>query len=83
MTAFRRAPSLLALAILVAAPPCAAQTRYIAFGDSVTEAVGFGDCECECPEECGYPVRLQQFLNTVDFDDVVENHGLGSVPPRG
>lgn len=62
---------------LFLALPAAGQTRYLAFGDSITAGVGFDDCACQCPEECGYPARLETFLRGSGVDATVENHGLG------
>ncbi len=74
---FRR-PLILATLIFAALTTAAgAQTRYLAFGSSITEGVFWDDCECQCPEECGYPRRLEQRLSQVGVDAVVENHGLG------
>jgi lysophospholipase L1-like esterase len=64
----------LGLALLPAAP-AAAQTRYIAFGDSITE--GFGDDE-QPGGEMGYPLRLEELLQRAGENAVVENRGLGS-----
>ncbi len=70
---------LLILAGLALAPAAAAgaQTRYLAFGSSITAGIFWDDCACQCPEECGYPRRLEQRLFQVGIDAVVENHGLG------
>lgn len=59
------------------APPAAAQTKYIAFGDSVTEADGFDDPGRPCPEECGYPARLEDLLNAAGMSSLVVNSGNG------
>jgi len=71
--------SLLALGIvLLAALPAAAQTRYIAFGDSITNPGGFYDDPSRvCPEECGYPGRLDDMLQGAGRTDEVINAGLG------
>jgi acyl-CoA thioesterase-1 len=74
----RRAGALAALALalpLAALLPRAAgaQTRYIAFGDSITE--GFGDDMSRT--EKGYPPRLQALLQARGKNAVVENDGLG------
>lgn len=50
-----------------------AQTRYIAFGDSITE--GFGD-DPDRPEQ-GYPPRLEEMLVEQGRDAEVLNRGLG------
>lgn len=63
---------------LLAGPPLVAQPQtIIAFGDSVTEAVGFDDCPCECREECGYPRRLGNRLRNAGQNVNVLNYGLG------
>jgi lysophospholipase L1-like esterase len=65
---------------LWAAVPAAvgAQPIYVAFGDSITAGVNFDEeCACQCPEECGYPLRLQERLRAVGEDVTVVNHGLG------
>lgn len=54
---------ILLLAAALAARPVAADLKYIAFGDSVTD--GFGD-----PEGRGYPPRLRRILNK-DGDETV------------
>ena len=53
-------------------PSAAAQTRYVAFGDSIT--AGVGD---ETGENRGYPVRLQQLLTTAGQNALVVNRGVG------
>ncbi len=65
---------LLLLAAVVPAGPAAAQTRYIAFGDSITE--GFGD-DPQPDDRQGYPPRLEEHLQRAGEDAIVENHGLG------
>lgn len=59
---------------LLAGPPAvqAAELRFIAFGDSVTE--GYGD---DSPQGGGYPARLQRWLRQRGFDALVSNEGLG------
>jgi lysophospholipase L1-like esterase len=55
-----------------------AETRYIAFGDSITEGLNFDEeCTCQCSELCGYPQRLQTMLLDHGMAAVVENHGKG------
>lgn len=49
------------------------QTRYLAFGDSLTEGAG----DDEEREEKGYPPRLESLLVERGVDATVENHGLG------
>jgi lysophospholipase L1-like esterase len=66
--------TLLALVLLLPASPAAAAV-YLAFGDSITEGVGFE--ECASKEECGYPVRLERLLREAGQDAEVENHGVG------
>jgi lysophospholipase L1-like esterase len=65
---------LLLLAALVPVSPAAAQTRYIAFGDSITE--GFGD-DPQPDDRQGYPPRLEELLQRAGENAIVENHGLG------
>jgi lysophospholipase L1-like esterase len=60
--------------LLAMAPAAEGQTRYIAFGDSITR--GVGDQEGLEPDEMGYPPRLQVLLREGDPSAVVENHGL-------
>ena len=63
------------VACLLLAPLAArAQDRYLAFGDSVTEAFGF---DGDCIENCGYPPRLEALLLADGLSVAVENHGLG------
>ena len=59
------APVLLAAAVT----PAVAQTRYLAFGDSIT--FGIGD-----PEGDGYPSRLEALLEERDAPGVVTNFGI-------
>ena len=66
-----------ALSALPAAVPLAAQTRYIAFGDSITEAEGTDDPSRPCPEDCGYPGRLEDLLEGAGMPSVVVNAGRG------
>jgi len=58
-----------------------ARTRYVAFGDSITEGFRTDDlCACdsaECQQRCGYPVRLKNLLVAGGFDVGVINRGLG------
>jgi lysophospholipase L1-like esterase len=54
--------------------PLAAQTRYIAFGDSIT--CGIGDATTTC-EDKGYPVRLESLLRASGLNVTVENFGVG------
>jgi acyl-CoA thioesterase I len=62
--------ALLALALLPAAAQ--AQTRYIAFGDSLTE--GVGDDPARALK--GYPPRLESLLNSRGQSATVQNAGL-------
>lgn len=66
-----------ALVVLPATLPVAAQTKYIAFGDSITEAEGTDDPSRPCPEDCGYPARLEDLLQNAGMPSVVVNAGLG------
>ena len=69
-------PVALALACLACvASPSLAQTRYLAFGDSIT--LGVGDDETLPEEERGYPPRLEDLLIAAGRDAIVENHGVG------
>ncbi|HUP42447.1 MAG TPA: GDSL-type esterase/lipase family protein, partial [Thermoanaerobaculia bacterium] len=72
-------PAALLLALSVpAASPAAAQTKYIAFGDSITNPGGdFDDPSRPCPEECGYPPRLEDLLQEAGIEAEVVNAGLG------
>lgn len=64
-------PALLALlAVLLAPGDASAQTRYLAFGDSIT--FGVGDEE----ELGGYPPRLEAELARRGAEAVVESHGV-------
>ncbi len=73
----RLAVCLLAFGILTGSSLEAQPQKIIAFGDSVTEALGFDDCPCECREECGYPRRLQNRLRNAGQNVNVHNFGLG------
>jgi len=68
-----RAASLLAVAascsLLLAAGAATAQTRYVAFGDSITEGVGDAS-------GLGYPPRLEDLLQGSDPGATVENAGV-------
>ncbi|HZF12108.1 MAG TPA: GDSL-type esterase/lipase family protein [Thermoanaerobaculia bacterium] len=55
----------------------AAQSRYIAFGDSITE--GFGDTA----NQGGYPARLQKLLTARGQNALVINAGLGGETTAG
>ena len=59
-------------AVVLAAPPAAAQTVYIAYGDSIT-AGSFDDPERTEP---GYPPRLEEILENRGVPAEVENHGF-------
>jgi lysophospholipase L1-like esterase len=61
-------------ALAMPATGLAQTTRYIAFGDSITE--GFGDDER--PDGKGYPPRLEVLLQRAGEDAEVLNRGLGS-----
>lgn len=70
----------LLLPALLVAPPAAAQTRYIAFGDSIT--VGVGDSSENPPR--GYTPRLEQLLaNAGRNAEVVERGVGGEQTPEG
>lgn len=60
----------------------AARTRYVAFGDSITEGFRTDElCACdsaECQQRCGYPVRLKNLLVAAGLDVGVLNRGLGA-----
>jgi len=60
-------------ALLLLAGAVSAQTRYVAFGDSITAGVG------DDPDrpEAGYPPRLEDLLNEAGHDAVVINQGVG------
>lgn len=63
-------PAVLVLIVLaISALPCLAQTRYLAFGDSIT--FGVGD-----PEGGGYPPRLETLLDQRGDPAMVTNYGL-------
>jgi lysophospholipase L1-like esterase len=64
-------------AALALAPPAVAQDRYIAFGDSITQATGFDNCPLTNQSLCGYPIRLQSRLVGVGQSVTVENFGKG------
>lgn len=64
---------LAALLAVVLTIPAAAQTEYVAFGDSITE--GFGDDSGQ--RERGYPARLAQLLANRGVNATVTNFGLG------
>lgn len=73
----RRVP-LAALVLSLAALPVEAQTKYVAFGDSITNPGGsFDDPSLPCPEECGYPGRLEDLLQQAGIEAEVVNAGLG------
>jgi lysophospholipase L1-like esterase len=73
-----RAALLAAAVLAVAAVPAAAQTKYIAFGDSITNPGGaFDDPSRPCPEQCGYPGRLEDLLEGAGIAAEVVNAGLG------
>ncbi len=74
-TAFLSAAS---LALLLAASPAGAQTVYLAFGDSITNPQGaYDEPSRPCPEECGYPGRLEDMLQAAGVEAEVINRGLG------
>lgn len=59
-----------ALALLASAGATAQSTRFVAFGDSVTEGVG------DETGQGGYPARLEALLNGEGTPATVENEGL-------
>lgn len=63
----------LALALSALPRPLAAQTTYIAFGDSITAGVG------DDPEQAdpGYPARLGALLADAGLEATVLNRGIG------
>lgn len=70
------------LALLLAAVPAGAQTVYLAFGDSITMpgvagGPSFDDAEHPCPDECGYPARLEDMLQAAGIPAEVINRGVG------
>jgi lysophospholipase L1-like esterase len=73
----RRARAILAVLVFLVFLLCSgtleAQTRYLAFGDSIT--LGTGDDPDR--EELGYPPRLENRLEGAGRNAEVENHGLG------
>ncbi|MCB1056221.1 MAG: hypothetical protein KDD11_12040 [Acidobacteria bacterium] len=73
MTRFPLRHSALGLLLLLLAQGAAAQTHYLAFGDSITE--GFGDDSGR--REKGYPPRLQEILADRGVTATVDNFGLG------
>lgn len=81
MRAVRRFASVFAcLAVLaVVALPAFGQevTEYIAFGDSITNGEGFDEPGRVCPQECGYPPRLEDLLNGAGMPAEVFNAGVG------
>lgn len=53
-------------------------TLFAAFGDSITEGINFDElCFCQCREECGYPRRLEEFLDGVGLSSTLSNRGRG------
>lgn len=77
-TPLSAASALALVSVLVAlAAPAAAQTKYIAFGDSITAGDGFDDASHTCPEDCGYPGRLEDLLQAAGEQATVVNAGLG------
>lgn len=60
--------------LVLSAGAAAAQTRYVAFGDSITE--GEGDDPARA--EKGYPPRLEDLLQQAGRNAVVVNRGVGA-----
>ncbi len=53
-------------------------TIFAAFGDSITEGINFDElCFCQCREECGYPRRLEEYLDGVGSSSTLSNRGKG------
>lgn len=76
------AVALLSTAWAAAFPGAAgAQTVYLAFGDSITlpgeGGISFDDDEHPCPQDCGYPGRLEDMLQAAGMQDQVINGGKG------
>lgn len=74
--------SAVAVALFLAVPPAGAQTIYLAFGDSITNpgipgGPSFDDPSRPCPEECGYPARLEEILQASGVQAEVINEGRG------
>ena len=59
------------------AAPASSQDRYLAFGDSITQATGFDDCPLTEQGLCGYPIRLEERFSMDGQNIPVENHGKG------
>jgi lysophospholipase L1-like esterase len=85
MSRFRIPAALAALVMLTPALSLAqGATRYVAFGDSITE--GFGDAAPTpgSPAGAGYPPRLQAKLQAAGINAVVVNQGFGGeATPEG
>lgn len=60
--------------LVLSAGAAPAQTRYVAFGDSITEGVGDDPTRVEP----GYPPRLEELLVQAGRDAVVVNRGVGA-----
>ena len=75
--ALARGLSTVLLLLAVAPAPTLAQSRYIAFGDSITQGTGFDNCPTTMQELCGYPIRLELRLAAAGQSIAVENHGKG------
>ncbi len=71
--AVRSLPLALVLVLLALCGSLQAQTRYVGFGDSITEGTGDTD-GCD---PCGYVPRLQTLLTDAGRNAVVVNRGLG------
>ncbi len=80
---YRRVPAVQVLWIVALfaafSMPAEAQTpTYAAFGDSITEGINFDElCTCQCREECGYPRRLEEFLDDFGLPSTLSNRGKG------
>ncbi|HEX2251784.1 MAG TPA: GDSL-type esterase/lipase family protein [Thermoanaerobaculia bacterium] len=66
----------LVAAAVAAAPGAAAQTVYIAFGDSITAGSFDDDPEYNQGEEKGYPPRLEEILQSRGIQADVRNYGF-------
>jgi len=74
MSGFARPAGAFVCALFLLAGAAVAQTRYVAFGDSITEGVG-DDADRAEP---GYPPRLEDLLQGAGRNAVVVNRGVGA-----
>lgn len=80
-------PLAVALLLAGAVQPAGAAIKILTFGDSITEGWFDGDNpngtqECiedqgRTPDDCGYPGRLEQRLNSQNYGTIVRNYGKG------